>query len=149
MRDHWSIPTIARQSCSPAPLSLPPHHPLGLVIPRLQHIAEVPEIIELADVLCTRRKRGIHVKSTESIQLIGVQRETKLITHDDIVSEIVRVGIVSSAWMHLLLSKRFPRQRERRELREIEGGGDYYLPSQMREKRGRANGGSGGGSRDK
>ena len=79
------------------------------------------------------------VNGTESIQLIGVKRETKLITHDDIVSEIVRVGIASAAWMHLLLSKRSPRQRERRELREIErGGGDYYLPSQMREKRGRA-----------
>jgi hypothetical protein len=27
VRDHWSIPTIARQSCSPAPQSPPPHHP--------------------------------------------------------------------------------------------------------------------------
>jgi hypothetical protein len=63
------------------------------------------------------------VNGTESIQLIGVKRETKLITYDDIVSEIVRVGIASAAWMHLLLSKRSPRQRERRELREIERGG--------------------------
>ena len=30
MRDHGSIPTIGRQSCSPAPLLLPPHHPLIL-----------------------------------------------------------------------------------------------------------------------
>ena len=27
MRDHRSIPTIAPQSCSTAPLSPPPHHP--------------------------------------------------------------------------------------------------------------------------
>ena len=109
----------------------------------------MPEIIELADVSCTRRKRGgIRVNNTESIQLIGVQRETKLITHDDIVSEIVRVGIASAARMLLLLSKRSPREREWRELREIERGGGYYLPSQMKEKRGRANGG-GGGSGDK
>ena len=27
MRDHMSIPTIGRQSCSPPPLSLPPHRP--------------------------------------------------------------------------------------------------------------------------
>jgi hypothetical protein len=82
----------------------------------------VPEIIELADVLFTRRKRGIRVNSTESIQLIGVQRETKLITHDAIISEIVRVGIATAARMLLLLSKRSPRERERRELREIEKG---------------------------
>jgi len=110
----------------------------------------VPEIIELADVSCTRRKREIRVNSTDSIQLIGVECETKLITHDDIVSEIVRVGIASAARMLLLLSKRSPRERERRELREIErGGGYYYLPSQMKEKRGRANGGGDGGSGDK
>jgi hypothetical protein len=83
----------------------------------------VPEIIELADVSCTRRKRGIRVNSTESIQLISVQRKTKLITHDDIVSEIIRIGIASAARMLLLLSKRPPRQRERRELREIVRGG--------------------------
>ena len=68
----------------------------------------MPEIIELTDVLCTQRKRGMCVNSTESIQLISVQRETNLITHDDIVSEIVRVGIASAAWMTLLLSKKFP-----------------------------------------
>jgi len=83
----------------------------------------VPEIIELADVSCTQRKRGTRVNSTESIQLIGVQRETKLITHDDIVSEIVRVEIASAARMLLLLSKCSPQERERRELREIERGG--------------------------
>jgi hypothetical protein len=27
MRDHGSIPTIGRQSCSPAPLAPPPHQP--------------------------------------------------------------------------------------------------------------------------
>ena len=75
----------------------------------------MPEIIELADVSC--------VNSTESIQLISVQRETKLITHDDIILEIVRIGIASAAWMLLIFSKRSPRQRERRELREILGGG--------------------------
>ena len=86
----------------------------------------MPEIIELADVSCTQRKRGIRVNSMESIQLISVQRKTKLITHDDIISEIVRVGIASTAWMPLLLSKRSPRQRERRELLEEigRGGGD-------------------------
>jgi len=82
------------------------------------------KIIELADVSCTRRKRGIRVnRSTESIQLTGVQRETKLITHNYIVSEIIRVGIASAARMPLLLSRRSPQERERRELREIEGGG--------------------------
>ena len=97
----------------------------------------MPEIIELADVSCTRRKRGIRVNSTESIQLIGVQFETKLITHDDIVLEIVRVGIASAARMLLLLSKCSPREREQRELREIERGGGYYLPSQrMKEREG-------------
>ena len=81
-----------------------------------------------ADISCTRRKRGIHVNSTESIQLIGVQRKTKLVMHDDIVSEIVRVGIASAAWVHLLLSKCSPWQRrERRELREIERGGGVFL----------------------
>ena len=109
----------------------------------------MPEMIELADVLCTRRKRGIRVNSTESIQLISVQRETKLITHDDIVLEIVRVGIASAAWMLLLLSKRSPRQWERRELWEIVRGGDYYLPLQVREKRGRAEWRRRGGSGDK
>ena len=94
----------------------------------------MPKIIELADVSC--------VNSTQSIQLISVQRETKLITHDDIILEIIRVGIASAAWMLLLLSKRSPRQREQRELRWLRGGG-YYLPSQMRKKRGRAGGGSG------
>jgi hypothetical protein len=83
----------------------------------------VPEIIELADVSCTQRKRGIRVNSTQSIQLISVQCETKLITHDDIISEIVRIGIASAAWMLLLFSKRSPWQRERRELWEIVGGG--------------------------
>ena len=89
-----------------------------------------------ADISCTQRKRGICINSTESIQLISVQRETKLITHDDIVSEIVRVGIVSSAWMHLLLSKRFPRQRERRELREIErrGGLLFAIADERKER---------------
>ena len=82
----------------------------------------MPEIIELADVSCTQRKRGIRVNSMESIQLISVQREIKLITHDDIISEIVRVGIASAAWMLLLFSKRSLRQRERRELREIVRG---------------------------
>ena len=80
-----------------------------------------------ADISCTRRKRGIRVNSMESIQLIGVQHKTKLIMHDDIVSEIIRVGIASTAWMHLLLSKRSPWQRERRELREIERGGGSLL----------------------
>ena len=68
----------------------------------------MPKIIELTDVLCTQRKRGICVNSTESIQLISVQCETNLITHDDIISDIVRVGIASAAWMTLLLSKKFP-----------------------------------------
>jgi len=86
----------------------------------------------------TKKDRDTRVNSTESIQLISVQRKTKLIMHDDIISEIVRVGIASAAWMPLLLSKRSPRQREQRELWEIERGGDYNLPSQMREKRGRA-----------
>ena len=53
-----------------------------------------------------------------------------------------RERIASAAWMLLLLSKRSPRQREQRELRWLRGGG-YYLPSQMRKKRGRAGGGSG------
>ena len=83
----------------------------------------MPEIIELADVSCTQRKRGIRVSSTESIQLVGVQCETKLMTHDDIILKIIRVGIASAARMLLLLSKRSPRERERRELREIERGG--------------------------
>ncbi len=110
----------------------------------------MPEIIELADVSCTQRKRGIRVNIMESIQLISVQRKTKLITHDDIISEIVRVGIASTAWMPLLLSKRSPRQREQRELlEEIVGGGGYNLPSQMREKRGRAEWRRHGGSGDK
>ncbi len=73
----------------------------------------------------------------ESIQLVGVQPETKLITHDDFVLEIIRVGIASAAWMPLLLSKRSPWQREQRELRELRGE-DYYLPLQMSEKRGHA-----------
>ena len=47
--------------------------------------------------------------------------------HDDIVSEIVRVGIASAARMLLLLSKRSPRERERRELREIERGGGFLF----------------------
>ena len=34
-----------------------------------------------------------------------------------------RERIASAAWMPLLLSKRSPRQRERRELRELRGGG--------------------------
>ena len=80
-----------------------------------------------ADISCTRRKRGIRVNSTESIQLIGVQRETKLITHDDIVLDIVRVGIDSAARMLLLLSKRSLWERERRELREIESGGGINI----------------------
>jgi len=47
--------------------------------------------------------------------------------HDDIVSEIVKVGIASAARMLLLLSKRSPRERERRELREIESGGGINI----------------------
>ena len=81
----------------------------------------MPKIIELAGVSCTQRKRGIQVSSTESIQLIGVKRETKLMTHDDIVLEIVRVGIASAARMLLLLSKCSPWEREQRELRQITG----------------------------
>ena len=96
----------------------------------------MPEIIELADVSCTRRKREIRVNSTDSIQLIGVQCETKLITHDDIVSEIARVGIASVARMLLLLSKCSPRERERRELREIErGGGLLFAIADERKER--------------
>ena len=72
----------------------------------------------------------------ESIQLIGVQRETKLVMHDDIVSEIIRVGIAATAWMHLLLSKRSPWQRERRELREIErrGGLLFAIADERKER---------------
>ena len=44
-----------------------------------------------------------------------------------------RERIASAAWMPLLLSKRSPRQREKRELRELRGGG-YYLPSQERKE---------------
>ena len=72
-------------------------------------------------------RERIRVNSTESIQLISVQRETKLITHDDIVSDIVRVGIDSAARMLLLLSKRSRWERERRELREIESGGGINI----------------------
>ena len=60
-----------------------------------------------------------------------------------------RERIASAAWMLLLLSKRSPRQRERRELWEIVRGGDYYLPLQVREKRGRAEWRRRGGSGDK
>ena len=74
-----------------------------------------------------KERERICVNSTESIQLIGVQCETKLITHDDIVLDIVRVGIDSAARMLLLLSKHSPWERERRELREIESGGGINI----------------------
>ena len=74
------------------------------------------------------------MNNTESIQLISVQPETKLITHDDIIPEIIRVGIASAAWMPPLLSKRSPWQRELRELREIvRRGGIIICHRKMRE----------------
>ena len=77
-----------------------------------------------ADVEVTPAAEGLHDEEVETSIFLDRER------------------IASAAWMPLLLSKRSPWQREQRELRELRGGG-YYLPSQMREKRGRAGGGSG------
>jgi hypothetical protein len=70
----------------------------------------------------------------ESIQLIGVQPKTKLISHDDNVLKIIRVGIASAAWMPLLLSKCSSRQRERRELRELRGGLLFAIADERKER---------------